>query len=195
MNLSLGHLEKRRGWRATLVIDANLSSREDFYLPKTSKEISNPADLELLKQLRSLTDVIVTTGKTARVEEYKTSKFAPIAVLTDNESEIRDLPLFESDKNFSLTLENPLSTAALEAELRQRGFDSFLFEGGLQVLDLLLQQAENFELVLSVTGSEQDQEVDAAQYLKALFPAQAWQVTNQWRDRGNLVVVAHLIKQ
>ena len=192
MNHSLEILKKRSGWRASLVIDAKLSSREDFYQPRNSKEISNPADLQLLKRLRSLADVIVTTGKTARIENYIASKFAPIAVLTEDESKVRKLPLFESQQNFTLSLQKPLSLDDLEAALRQQGYGSFLFEGGLQVLDQLLEQAENFELVLSVTGVEPNQTVASAKYLEYLFPACSWKITNEWSDSANQIIVAEL---
>lgn len=192
---SLDALHSRLGWRATLVIDASFQSREDFYRPSTSKQISNAADLDLLKRLRSLTDVIVTTGETARAEQYRASKYAPIVVLTRNQQSVLELPLFDSEQNITLKIDDSSFAQELTQALKSRGFHSFLFEGGLTILDRLLAEGLNLELVLSVTGSEQPDSIDAAYYLSLLFPNQKLTTTSTFIDRGNLVVVAQTLSK
>jgi len=48
----------------------------------SSDDISNSLDRKLLVELRRQSDVIVTTGATARAEKIRRSKFAPIAIVT-----------------------------------------------------------------------------------------------------------------
>lgn len=50
----------------------------------SSRDLTNQEDFELLKKLRSLTDVIVTDSATARAEHYKASKWAPIEVWSES---------------------------------------------------------------------------------------------------------------
>ena len=48
----------------------------------SSNDVSNQLDRTLLAALRKQSDVIVTSGATARAENLKASKFAPIVVLS-----------------------------------------------------------------------------------------------------------------
>jgi hypothetical protein len=55
----------------------------------TSSDIStNKLDRELLKFIRSQSDLIITTGKTAREENLKASKFAPMLILTKSSEDL-----------------------------------------------------------------------------------------------------------
>ena len=48
----------------------------------TSKGLGNPADFELLKHLRSRSQVVLTSGLTARLERYKMPSTADLAILS-----------------------------------------------------------------------------------------------------------------
>jgi len=65
------------------VLDANKRS-------KNSNEISNPTDRHILRLIRSKSDLVITTGKTARFEQLKASNFAPMLIVT--RSNLLDVP-------------------------------------------------------------------------------------------------------
>jgi riboflavin biosynthesis pyrimidine reductase len=67
------------GWRLNFVVDISLAK---WGSAGDSSGVSSTLDRLLLGKLRSQADLIVTTGRTARVERYKSSKHAPIAILT-----------------------------------------------------------------------------------------------------------------
>jgi hypothetical protein len=51
---------------------------------QTSKSIGNELDLNFLIEMRRNSDAIVTTGRTALAENYRSSKFATVSVLSEN---------------------------------------------------------------------------------------------------------------
>ena len=51
---------------------------------QTSKSIGNEFDRNFLIEMRRQSDAIVTTGKTAIAENYRSSKFAKVSVLSEN---------------------------------------------------------------------------------------------------------------
>lgn len=64
------------GIRFNYVIDATGTSAEN------SDADSNELDRFFLKVIRSSSDLIITTGKTARSEQLRASKLAPMAIIT-----------------------------------------------------------------------------------------------------------------
>ena len=64
------------GIRFNYVINASGSSAENSYAD------SNELDRYFLKVIRSSSDLIVTTGKTARSEQLRASQLAPMAIIT-----------------------------------------------------------------------------------------------------------------
>jgi hypothetical protein len=60
-------------------------------LTETSDNLSNTADRALLRFIRSQSDLIITTGKTARAENLSASKYAPMLMLTKSTEEL-DFP-------------------------------------------------------------------------------------------------------
>ena len=69
------------GWRVNFVVNQSGAS---YGLSGASADVSSDLDRLLLGKLRSLSDVIVTSGATARAEKYKSSKHAPIAIFTSS---------------------------------------------------------------------------------------------------------------
>jgi len=57
-------------------------------LDVASDESTNRQDRELLKFIRSQSDLIITTGKTARAENLAASKFAPMLILTTSSEDL-----------------------------------------------------------------------------------------------------------
>ena len=76
------------GIRFNYVLSSNISASSN------SDEASNQIDRELLKFIRSQSDLIITTGKTARSENLKASKYAPMLILTRSSGEL-DIPAVE----------------------------------------------------------------------------------------------------
>jgi riboflavin biosynthesis pyrimidine reductase len=130
----------------------------------TSKSISNRMDIHLLMALRAKSDVIVTTGKTARIEAYKASGFAPIAIVSRQPKPQDGIPAFSQTGDFkSIVLRSDgleLDFDELGRQLRTLGFNRFLYEGGPSTMSQLLRSDVASELVLSVV------DVDASQKLE-----------------------------
>lgn len=57
-------------------------------LDASSDNSTNKLDRELLKFIRSQSDLIITTGKTARAENLTASKFAPMLILTTSSDDL-----------------------------------------------------------------------------------------------------------
>ena len=57
-------------------------------LDTSSDNSTNKLDRELLKFIRSQSDLIITTGKTARAENLTASKFAPMLILTKSSEDL-----------------------------------------------------------------------------------------------------------
>jgi len=60
-------------------------------LTEASDNLSNSADRALLRFIRSQSDLIITTGKTARAENLSASKYAPMLIITKSTEEL-DFP-------------------------------------------------------------------------------------------------------
>ena len=160
-----------KGWLATFVVDA-----EGNYIGPdgTAKSLGNPLDLQLLIALRTACDVIVTTGATARAEQYRATRLAPILFLTRNPDSLIDLPAFESPgvhPNYLLDGENHENVfSESNSFLENRGFKSFLYEGGAVSLRDLLAQIGEIRLVVNVANQAAPEQVDIHLVLKTLLP-------------------------
>jgi riboflavin biosynthesis pyrimidine reductase len=149
----------------------------------SSDEISNPLDRRLLVELRRQSDVILTTGATARAEGIRRSKLAPIAIVTKTASaEFYSPELLHSDaqgkKIFFITLVvlsdelkkqlkavaedfeviglPDLEPATVLTHLTKLGFDKVLLETGPTVSRLWLSAGCIDEVCLSTTGIAQE---------------------------------------
>jgi len=90
------------GSRFNFVISSKPSGNQN------SNEISNTVDRYILKTIRSRSDLIITTGKTARDENLTSSKFAPVVIITKDPNNI-DIPAT------NLSSEKPVVIASSES--------------------------------------------------------------------------------
>lgn len=163
------------GWRINFAIDASGTS---FGENGSSIDISTELDRLLLGKLRSLADVIVTSGRTARAEKYRSSKHAPIAIFT-NTGDLDDVPAIQGTQYFTplvltpssktLEVEGGLSDvdvhvlaydtpsdatawpASIASVLHREGFQSPILESGQSTLRQFLDKNVIEEVCLSVT--------------------------------------------
>ena len=159
------------GWLATLV------SNEDGLIvgqDGSSKGIGNQVDLQLLMALRSKADVICTTGRTARAESYKASRFAPLAFLTKSRESLSEIPaVVEPGSHENIFIEpqvgvDPFNWA--NTELNNMGLASILFEGGPSSLEHLWLADLPIQLVFSIAECQEAEDVDVLEILGIALP-------------------------
>ena len=142
----------------------------------TSDEVTSQADRLVLTTIRSNSDLIITTGKTAVAEQLNGSSYAPMMVLTNN-SKI-DFPALQtpSKHQILLTIETGRfqnskvsclgsTSGELTNWLRNHTGDypSKVFEGGIDTGTDLVNAGFIDQICLSVTSSENFTEsLDAA---------------------------------
>lgn len=165
-------LSNWQGWLASLVVDSNGNTVGS---DGTSKTVGNQTDLQLLIALRSKTSLIVTTGKTARSEQYKASRFAPIAFITRDQGSLASIPAVASPGNFEkifLKSSKPLPDAFsdFDSEVSKAGFSSILFEGGLESVNALLHSSLPLTLVFSIVNVQDFDEANARALLNQILP-------------------------
>ena len=113
------------GWRLNFAIDASGAS---YGADGNSDEISSELDRLLLGKLRSQADVIVTSGKTARVEKYRSSKHAPIAIFTRT-GDLDAVPAIQGTQFFRPLVLTPLANVrAVENALSDVDVQVLAFE-------------------------------------------------------------------
>lgn len=148
----------------------------------SSRSMSNSTDRELIVHLRTISDVYVTGGNTARREGYKTPEKGQLAVIS------RSKP-----SNLGQIWINPPSdesvTAWSVAELRRLGFSKILLEVGPSLARQFLQGNLVDEFCLTVTNGNLASATRVLQELGAkLFLADSIEVDGtlftRWR-RGN----------
>lgn len=163
------------GWRINFAIDA---AGKSFGETGSSIDVATELDRLLLGKLRSLADVIVTSGQTARVEKYRSSKHAPIAIFT-NTGDLDTVPAIQGTQYFTplvlapksktIEIESGLSDvdvqvlayetpgdasawpASIASVLHREGFQSPILESGQSTLRQFLDSKVIDEVCLSVT--------------------------------------------
>ena len=150
-----------------------------------SSQLTSESDRFFLKVIRSQSDLIVSTGSTARSESLKASKYAPLLLLT-NQNQLdcpatRDL----SEQKVFVTVENQVFTNTnaesvgktvqplrnwLNSFIAERNFSNVVIETGLTVAKELLASEHASEFCLSVTGakSSSDATSNAIKFLSEL---------------------------
>jgi riboflavin biosynthesis pyrimidine reductase len=164
------------GWRVNFAIDtAGRSVGETG----ASVDVSTELDRLLLGKLRSLSDVIVTSGQTARAEKYRSSKHAPIAIFTSS-GDLDDVPAIQGTHYFTPLVLAPVPrakevesrladvdvriipfehssaasgwTKAVARALQRDGFQSPILESGLSTLNSFIATEVVDEICLSITS-------------------------------------------
>lgn len=164
------------GWRVNFAID---SAGRSYGETGVSADVSTELDRLLLGKLRSLSDVIVTSGLTARTERYRSSKHAPIAIFTAS-GDLDDVPAIQGTQYFTPLVLTPQSRAAevesrlsdvdvlvipfehangesgwpsaVSAAIHHEGFQSPILESGLSTLRQFLHNNVVNEVCLSITN-------------------------------------------
>lgn len=157
--------------------------------PATSDEITTQLDRYFVRAIRSVSDLIVTTGVTARTEQLKGSKYAPTAIITNKPNEL-DIPATQENtankvlicSAEQLTRVYPNSnlefisipvgdiTKSISKILKQTESQSPLLESGLTVARQLMEAKMLGELCLTVVDgiAEHDALARTQDFLRAL---------------------------
>ncbi|MFM6940151.1 MAG: dihydrofolate reductase family protein, partial [Rhodoluna sp.] len=161
-------------WRVNFAVN---QAGESFGPHGSSDDVSSGLDRLLLGKLRSLADVIVTSGETARAEKYRSSKFAPIAIFTES-GNLDSVPAIQGTQYstpFVLTPSKNLveirsQLADVDVEIRgydsstiwpleiarllqHEGFQSPILESGLKSLRSFISSGVVGEICLTVTAN------------------------------------------
>ena len=140
-----------------------------------SDAITSQADRFVLKAIRSVSDLIVTTGRTARAEQLIASSFAPLLILTrqatidapaTTEQSIQKVYITCRDQRY-VNL-NAISVGEVEEPLDQflnrfcaiNSFRGIVLETGLLTLATLLAYDVVDEICLTVTSAKEKSESD-----------------------------------
>ena len=117
----------------------------------SSRGISNPTDLQRLLELRVLSDILVTDGKTARLEQYKIPKSTDLAVITRRGYTPR------ASVSSHRYLELRQSPEAAIGHLIELGYQRILLELGPKVFAEIVKAGIPVELCLTNTGGSDPQ--------------------------------------
>ena len=167
------------GWRVNFAVDA---AGRSFGETGKSEDVTTDLDRLLLGKLRSLSDVIVTSGLTARVEKYRSSKHAPIAIFTNSggldgvpaiqgmqyftplvltpQTRAKEIESLLSDVDVRVIAFDPSQseggwTLAVSGALHREGFQSPILESGLSTLREFLKNNVVDEICLSITNAQE----------------------------------------
>ncbi len=159
---------KLRGIRYNHVVSAINSSQH-------SDLLTSPLDRLALKAIRSQSELIVTTGLTARTEELKASAFADLLVLTDQPK--LELPaLDETSSRKVLVTTEKLSVSNLNAHAVgtiqgsptswftgwvKGKYDSIALESGIRTAMLFAAEGLIAEACLTVTSASTQHQAEA----------------------------------
>ena len=137
---------------------------------------TSEVDRFFLRVIRSQSDLIVTTGATARSETLKASKYAPLLLLTKQDELHCPATQLQSEQKVFVTLREQLIENAnaeavgsttepliswLENFMLKQGFQAVVIEAGLTVNKELLAMDLAEEFCLSVTGAPDSGEATA----------------------------------
>jgi DNA-binding LacI/PurR family transcriptional regulator len=160
------------GIRFNFVLSANTAATSN------SDEASNQIDRELLKFIRSQSDLIITTGKTARSENLKASKFAPMLILTRSSDEL-NVPavepndakpvyvsqrlgtIYQSDKAIAIGGIQDSLPEFVESFSRANNLKHLVLESGLETARVFSSSGALKEADLTVTKAASQAEAEA----------------------------------
>lgn len=125
------------GVRLNMVVSGNSGFIDET---GSSRGISNELDRKLIGHLRRRSDVVVTGGNTARVEQYRVPSHCALAVISAT---------FEIDDSRYTRLESPETAIA---KLNELGFERILLETGPTLSKYFLESGQVEEFCLTVTN-------------------------------------------
>jgi len=148
----------------------------------SSRSISNSTDRKLIVHLRSISDVYVTGGNTARNEHYKTPKKGNLAIIS------RMSPA-DSNQNWLKPPQGESLPNWVIAELQNRGYQRVLLEVGPALAKQFLESDSVDEFCLTITDGNLEAAKDVVADLGGrLALAEHFEVAGtlftKWR-RGN----------
>ena len=135
-----------------------------------SDEASNKIDRELLKYIRSQSDLIITTGKTARSENLRASNYAPMLILTRSSDEL-NIPalqpndakpvyvtqrlgtIYPNDKAIAIGGIQDSPTDFVESFCRANNLRHAVLESGIETAKLFAASRTIKEVNLTVTNA------------------------------------------
>ncbi len=165
-------------------------------LDASSDNSSNKLDRELLKFIRSQSDLIITTGKTARAENLTASKFAPMLILTTSSDDL-DIAAVQVNEGKPVYITQRLGTqypsdkaiaiGGVQDELpefvdsfcRANSFKHSVFESGMETAKIFAASGKINEVNLTLTNftSKFDAEATAIDFLAKIgFRAELLQI-------------------
>jgi hypothetical protein len=153
-------------------------------LDTSSDNSTNSLDRELLKFIRSQSDLIITTGKTAIAERLSASTYAPMLILTRSTEEI-DIPAVHPSERKPVYITQRLGTdypsekaiaiGGVQDELpvfvdsfcRANNFRNPVLETGVSTTKLFASAGQIKEVNLTLTGfaNRNDAEESAREFL------------------------------
>jgi riboflavin biosynthesis pyrimidine reductase len=165
-------------------------------LDASSDNSSNKLDRELLKFIRSQSDLIITTGKTARAENLKASKFAPMLILTTSSEDLNIAAVhvnegkpvyitqrlgtqYPSDKAIAIGGVQDELPEFVDSFCRANSFKHSVFESGMETAKIFAASGKINEVNLTLTNftSKFDAEATAIDFLAKIgFRAELLQI-------------------
>jgi riboflavin biosynthesis pyrimidine reductase len=153
-------------------------------LDTPSDNSTNKLDREMLKFIRSQSDLIITTGKTARAENLAASKFAPMLILTTS-SEDLDIAAVQANQGKPVYItqrlgshypnEKAISIGGVQDKLpefvdsfcRANNFRNSVLESGVETAKIFASSGNINEVDLTLTNftSKFDAEATADEFL------------------------------
>jgi hypothetical protein len=165
-------------------------------LDASSDNSTNKLDRELLKFIRSQSDLIITTGKTARAENLTASKFAPMLILTASSDDL-DIAAVQVNEGKPVYITQRLGTQYpsekaiaiggvqdqlpefVDSFCRANNFKHSVLESGMETARIFVSSASINEVNLTLTNftSKLDAEDTAQDFLgKIGFEAKLLQI-------------------
>ena len=165
-------------------------------LDASSDNSTNKLDRELLKFIRSQSDLIITTGKTARAENLTASKFAPMLILTTSSDDLNIAAVqvndgkpvyitqrlgtqYPSEKAIAIGRVQDQLPQFVDSFCRANSFKQSVLECGMETAKIFASSGNINEVDLTLTNftSKLDAEAAAIDFLgKIGFEAQLLQI-------------------
>jgi riboflavin biosynthesis pyrimidine reductase len=108
--LDLVNSEALQGWYPAVAgLRVNFVLGRSSEVTSNSDALSNEADRTLLKFIRQQSDLIVTTGKTARAENLSASNYANLLIVTNSDAPLA-IPATDANKGLPVMVTQRLET-------------------------------------------------------------------------------------